>query len=62
LNRRQKKGGSRDGLTTQPIRKLRIGQRGEGLGNLGVGDALVVDDESFEERLVPQAAWAAGAA
>jgi hypothetical protein len=44
--------GLRDGLTIQPSGKLGIGQRGEGLGNLGLGDAVVVDDEALEECLI----------
>ena len=46
----------RDGLTTQPSRKFRVGERGKRLGDLGRLDVVVVDDEPLEQRLVPLAA------
>lgn len=45
-----------DGLTTQPIRKFRVGQRDERLGDLSRLNVVVADDQPLEQRLVPLAA------
>ena len=48
------------GRPSEGLRECRIGERGERLGDLGLTDLVVADQQPLEQRLVPLAAQMAG--